>query len=81
MYAGERPVGEGTTSVTGAGDGQLEGFGGTSNGTVRMETGFPETAPPVNETPGLTGAWLWLFGALLAATSVFVIRRQARGTA
>jgi hypothetical protein len=51
----------------------LEGFGGTTSGTVRMETGDP--VAPVG-VPGITGVWLWIFGALLAATAVFTIRRS-----
>jgi len=53
----------------------LEGFGGTSSGTVRMETGNPQ--PASEEVPGVTGGWLWLLGALLAGSSAWTIRRYA----
>ena len=54
---------------------QLEGFGGTSSGTVRMETGDPQPLP--TEAPALTGAWVWLFVGLLLVTSLWGIRRSA----
>ncbi len=54
---------------------QLEGFAGTTTGTVRMETGNPQ--PASEEVPGITGGWLWLLGALLAGSSVWTIRRYA----
>jgi hypothetical protein len=38
-----------------------------------METGDPKDA---QQAPGLTGGWMWLFVALLAASSVWAIRRH-----
>jgi hypothetical protein len=49
----------------------LEGFGGTASGTVRMQTGDPVSP----EVPGITGLWLCLFGALLLASSLWIMRR------
>jgi hypothetical protein len=46
----------------------LEGFGGTSTGAARLETGDPaEDTPPV-AVPGLSldSGWLWLMAALVA---------------
>ena len=53
----------------------LEGFGGTSSGTVHMETGDPPQPQP--QLPGIQDHWLVLFGLILAGTSVFAIRRRA----
>ena len=50
----------------------LEGFGGSTIGTVRMEMGNPVVAAPV---PGITGARLWLLGVLVFASGVWAIRR------
>jgi hypothetical protein len=54
----------------------LEGFGGTASGTVRMQTGDPQTADET-PVPGITGGWLLLFGGLLALSSAWAIRRFA----
>jgi hypothetical protein len=54
----------------------LEGFGGTTTGTVRMETGNPQPSVGI-AVPGITGGWLWLLGALLAGSSAWTIRRYA----
>jgi hypothetical protein len=51
----------------------LEGFGGTTQGSLTMETGDPKDA---EQTPSLRGGWLWLFATLLAVSSVFAIRRR-----
>ena len=51
----------------------LEGFGGSSTGTIRMETGDPV----VTAAPGISGVWIWLFGGLLALSSIVVLRRFA----
>jgi hypothetical protein len=49
----------------------LEGFGGTSPGQVQMRAGEPQV-----QTPGITGPWLFLFGALLAGSALYLMRRQ-----
>jgi len=49
----------------------LEGFGGTSTGGLRLQTGNPVVA----STPGLTGPWLWLLSALIAISSAWAIPR------
>jgi hypothetical protein len=43
---------------------QLEGFGGTSQGNIRMETGDPTGLPPAG-VPALSGGWLAAAGLLL----------------
>jgi len=53
---------------------QLEGFGGITTGSIRLSTGEQIEFDPV---PGLTGGWLWLAAALLAMSSVWVIRERA----
>jgi LPXTG-motif cell wall-anchored protein len=49
----------------------IEGYAGTTQGSLRMETGEPP--PPV---PGLTGSWLVVFGAVLAGTAAYFVRRR-----
>ncbi|MBW2417478.1 MAG: hypothetical protein JRH19_02975 [Deltaproteobacteria bacterium] len=51
----------------------LEGFGGTSSGTVRMQSGIPVP----EKLPGIHGEWLMLFGLILAGGSVAVILRRS----
>jgi hypothetical protein len=51
----------------------LEGFGGTSSGVVRLETGDP---PAPSGLPGLRGGWLWLFAGVLALSSVSLLMRE-----
>ena len=52
----------------------LEGFGGTTTGTILMTTGDPE----FDAVPGVQGAWAWMMVVgLFAATGVFAFRRYA----
>ena len=51
----------------------LEGFAGTTQGTLRMQTGNPQ-APP--EVPGMQGYWLMIFGLFLGGASLFAITRR-----
>lgn len=51
----------------------LEGFGGISQGQVRMQAG-----EPLLGTPGITGPWLVLFVAILGGSAFYLVnRRQA----
>jgi hypothetical protein len=50
---------------------QLEGFAGTTIGSLRMRAGEPP-----QPTPGISGPWLILFVALLAGTAFHLVRRQ-----
>ena len=51
---------------------QLEGFGGTSSGTLRMQSGLPAGSA----APGIRGPWLILFALLLAGASLLAIMRR-----
>jgi hypothetical protein len=54
----------------------LEGFGGTSAGTLRLETGDPIDPVAATTVPGLSGRWLWLLGALLVLSSLTMLMRS-----
>jgi len=49
----------------------LEGYGGITQGRLRMQAG-----EPTPETPGVSGPWMILFAAALVATAVYLMRRQ-----
>ena len=48
----------------------LEGFGGSTTATVRIQTGDP--VPPTL-APALHGLWLWLLAAILVVPSVWML--------
>jgi hypothetical protein len=49
----------------------LEGFGGTTQGQLRMQAG-----EPTPQIPGVSGPWMILFAAALVCTAFYVMRRQ-----
>ena len=51
----------------------LEGFAGTTQGTLRMQTGDPQ---PAILLPGIQGYWLILFGLLLGGAGFWMIRQR-----
>lgn len=53
----------------------LEGFGGVTNGTLRMQAGIPTAAPPAT-VPGIQGPWLLFLGLLLAGAGFFAVTRR-----
>jgi hypothetical protein len=55
----------------------LQGFGGITQGTLKMGTGEPIPIDPP-EAPGLNGPWLLLFGSALAGAAVHFLRRQKK---
>jgi hypothetical protein len=52
----------------------LEGLGGTSTGTIRIQTGFLDPAPP-SKVPTLSPSWQTLLALLLAITAAVLLGR------
>ncbi|MBW2273781.1 MAG: hypothetical protein JRG96_10940 [Deltaproteobacteria bacterium] len=50
----------------------LEGYGGVTQGQLQMRAGEPQA----QQTPGIVGPWLLLFGATLAGSALYLMRRQ-----
>jgi len=63
----------------GAPGGQLDGLSGTTQGSIRMETGNPQE-PQQNPLPALSGAWLVFFAAVLALTGILFAWRRGQTT-
>jgi hypothetical protein len=51
----------------------LEGFGGTSQGLLRIQAGDPIV---VENVPGISGPWLFVFVTALAGSAFFLVRRR-----
>ena len=53
----------------------LEGFGGSTTATVRIQTGDPDPVPPT-PVPALDGFWLWLLATILVVPSVWMLTQK-----
>jgi len=61
-----------TIDYQGAPGGQLDGLSGTTQGSLRMETGNPQ---PILEVPSVRSSWLFAFAVLLVVAGLVVSRR------